>query len=58
MSLKIDVNTVARLLLRDGSWYEVLPGSLTMDVFEWTNGGGIGDFNGRHCGAASNGGAI
>ena len=41
MSLKIDVNTVARLLLRDGSWYEVLPGSLTMNAFEWTDSEGL-----------------
>ena len=41
MSLKIDVNTVARLLLKDGSWYEVLPGSLTMDAFEWTDSEGL-----------------
>ena len=41
MSLKIDVNTVARVLLTDGSWYEVLPGSLTMDTFQWTDQEGI-----------------
>jgi hypothetical protein len=41
MSLKIDVNTVARILLRDGAWYEVLPGSLTMDAFEWTDSEGL-----------------
>ncbi len=41
MSLKIDVNTVARLLLKDGSWYEVLPGSLTIDAFEWTDSEGL-----------------
>jgi hypothetical protein len=41
MSLKIDVNTVARVLLTDGSWYEVLPGSLTMDTFQWTDEEGI-----------------
>ncbi|MEP7152859.1 MAG: hypothetical protein ABI856_14210 [Nitrospira sp.] len=41
MSLKIDVNTVARVLLTDGSWYEVLPGSLTMDTFQWTDQEGV-----------------
>ena len=41
MSLKIDVNTVARILLKDGAWYEVLPGSLTMDAFEWTDSEGL-----------------
>jgi hypothetical protein len=41
MSLKIDVNTVARVLLTDGSWYEVIPGSLTMDTFQWTDQEGI-----------------
>lgn len=41
MSLKIDVTTVARVLLRDGSWYEVIPGSLTMDTLQWTDREGI-----------------
>jgi hypothetical protein len=41
MSLKIDVNTVSRVLLTDGSWYEVLPGSLTMDTFQWTDQEGV-----------------
>ena len=41
MSLRIDVNTVSRLLLRDGAWYEVLPGSMTMDAFEWTDSEGL-----------------
>ena len=41
MSLKIDVNTITRILLKDGAWYEVLPGSLTMDALEWTDGEGL-----------------
>ena len=41
MSLRIDVTTVARVLLADGAWYEVLPGSLTMDTFQWTDREGI-----------------
>lgn len=41
MSLRIDINTVARLLLQDGVWYEVLPGSLTVDSLEWTDSEGI-----------------
>jgi hypothetical protein len=41
MGLRIDVNTVARLLLQDGVWYEVLPGSLTVDSLEWTDSEGI-----------------
>jgi hypothetical protein len=41
MGLRIDINTVARLLLQDGVWYEVLPGSLTVDSFEWTDSEGI-----------------
>jgi hypothetical protein len=41
MSLRIDVNAVSRLLLRDGAWYEVLPGSMTMDAFEWTDSEGL-----------------
>ena len=36
MGLKIDVTTVSRVLLKDGAWYEVLPGSLTMDAMEST----------------------
>ncbi len=38
MSLQIDVNTITRMLLKDGAWYEVLPGSLTMEALEWTDG--------------------
>ena len=41
MGLKIDVTTVARVLLSDGTWYDVLPGSLTMDTFQWTDQQGI-----------------
>ena len=41
MSLGIDVNTVARLLLRDGAWYEVLPGTLIVDSFDWTDSDGL-----------------
>ena len=37
MGLKIDVTTVSRVLLKDGAWYAVLPGSLTMDAMEWTD---------------------
>ena len=40
MSLRIDMTTITRLLLPDGVWYEVLPGSLTVDVYEWTNSEG------------------
>ena len=40
MSLHIDINTIARLLLQDGMWYEVLPGSFTVDVFDWTDSEG------------------
>ena len=42
MSLRIDINTIARLLLEDGLWYDVLPGSLTIDSFEWTDAEGLG----------------
>ena len=41
MSLGIDINTIARLLLRDGMWYEVLPGSFTVDSFDWTDNEGL-----------------
>ena len=41
MSLHIDSNTIARLLLQDGMWYEVLPGSFTVDVFDWTDSKGL-----------------
>jgi hypothetical protein len=41
MGLKIDVTTVSRVLLKDGAWYEVLPGSLTMDAMEWTDTEGL-----------------
>jgi hypothetical protein len=41
MGLRIDINTVARLLLQDGAWYEVLRGSLTVDSFEMTDSEGI-----------------
>jgi hypothetical protein len=41
MSLQIGVDTVARVLLTDGSWYDVLPGSLTMDTYQWTDHKGI-----------------
>ena len=37
MSFRIDIHTIARLLLQDGVWYEVLPGSLTVDSYEWTD---------------------
>lgn len=37
MGLQIDMTTVSRLLLKDGAWYEVLPGSLIIDSFEWTD---------------------
>lgn len=40
MGLQIDMTTVSRLLLKDGAWYEVLPGSLMIDSFEWTDGDG------------------
>ena len=41
MSLGIDINTIARLLLRDGMWYEVLPSSFTVDSFDWTDNEGL-----------------
>ena len=41
MSLRIDINTIARLLLQDGLWYEVLPGSFTVDSFDWTDSEGL-----------------
>lgn len=41
MSLRIDINTIARLLLQDGMWYEVLPGSFTVDSFDWTDSEGV-----------------
>ncbi|MGZ9151494.1 MAG: hypothetical protein ACXW4C_11635 [Nitrospira sp.] len=41
MSLQIDINTIARLLLQDGVWYEVLPGSFTVDSFDWTDSRGL-----------------
>ena len=41
MSLRIDINTIARLLLQDGVWYEVLPGSFTVDSFDWTDSEGL-----------------
>ena len=41
MSLQIDINTIARLLLKDGMWYEVLPGSFTVDSFDWTDSEGL-----------------
>ena len=41
MGLQIDMTTVSRLLLKDGVWYEVLPGSLTIDSFEWTDSDGL-----------------
>ena len=40
MSLRIDMTAITRLLLQDDVWYEVLPGSLTVDVYEWTDGDG------------------
>ncbi|MEO7859143.1 MAG: hypothetical protein ABIU05_01665, partial [Nitrospirales bacterium] len=39
--LSIDINTIARLLLQDGVWYEVLPGSFTIDSFDWTDSEGV-----------------
>ena len=41
MSLRIDINTIARLLLQDGMWYEVLPGSPKVDSFDWTDSEGF-----------------
>jgi hypothetical protein len=41
VSLGIDLNTIARLLLQDGMWYEVLPGSFTVDSFDWTDSEGL-----------------
>ena len=41
MSFRIDINTIARLLLQDGVWYEVLPGSFTVDSVEWTDSEGL-----------------
>ena len=41
MGLRIDINTIARLLLHDGMWYEVLPGSFTVDSFDWTDSEGV-----------------
>ena len=41
MSLRIDIHTIARLLLQDGMWYEVLPGSFTVDSFDWTDSEGL-----------------
>jgi hypothetical protein len=41
VSLQIDINTIARLLLQDGVWYEVLPGSFTVDSFDWTDSEGL-----------------
>lgn len=34
MSLRIDINAIARILLQDGVWYHVLRGTLTVDTFE------------------------
>ena len=41
MSLQIDINTIARLLLQDGVWYDVMPGSPTVDSFDWTDSEGL-----------------
>ena len=41
VSLRIDINTIARLLIQDGVWYEVLPGSFTVDSVEWTDSEGL-----------------
>ena len=41
VSLRIDINTIARLLLQDGMWYEVLSGSFTVDSFDWTDSEGL-----------------
>jgi hypothetical protein len=41
VSLRIYINTIARLLLWDGVWYEVLPGSFTVDSFDWTDSDGL-----------------
>ena len=40
MSLRIDIHTIAHLLLQDGMGYEVLPGSFTADSVEWTDSDG------------------
>lgn len=41
MSLQIDVNAIARILLQDGVWYHVLRGTLTIDTFELMDGDGL-----------------
>jgi hypothetical protein len=41
MGFHIDVTTVSRVLLKDGAWYEVLPGSLTIDALEWRDSEGL-----------------
>ena len=41
MSIRIEINTITRLLLQGGVWYEVLPGSVTIDLFEWTKSEGL-----------------
>jgi len=51
VSLRIDINTVARVLLQDGMWYEVLPGSFTVDSFDWTDSEGLIVDGGRVAGA-------
>ena len=53
MSLRIDINTIARLLLQDGMWYEVLPGSFTIDSFDWTDSEGVIVDSGTMAGAST-----
>ena len=53
MSLRIDINTIARLLLQDGMWYEVLPGSFTIDSFDWTDSEGVIVDNGTMAGGST-----
>jgi len=51
VSLRIDINTIARLLLQDGMWYEVLPGSFAIDSFDWADSEGIIVESGSFAGA-------
>jgi len=41
VSIRIDINTITRLLLQGGVSYEVQPGSFTVDSFEWTDREGL-----------------
>lgn len=41
MSLGIDINAIARILLQDGVWYHVLRGTVTVEVFGLTDATGV-----------------